>query len=835
MTGLLFPSSSMSNETANLSPPRSRNDPCPCGSGRRYKNCHGVPSDVGGAQASVTPPWLVCAQAALTAQEAGDYVLAERLYRESLAAHPDNPDALHMLGVVRTQRYDPVEGLRFILQAADMVNWEIPTFRHNVGYTLSAFLSSRPPSSLKRRMESLRALRSERIKNTRPIEQQTTGVLLLANNMSGYEHVLSSVARQTRTPHELAIVVPEQDLSTAKTIAERALPVTRSYAIARSQSIIADATRQVQQMTCDWVQIALDDATYEPSRLERMQSELSDAGARWGISLAKTSGLSEIEAQRHPMISQLNGVQRMLPRPRLGELFLDRLGLAITASNYFVDRSLLLAVLGDPRLLEFDAIGLGFAALWRDEPVIVAERTLSMSLDALNATYRHILTPAASRQIDVAVDRMLRDSQPPNPVAPNAGDDNVDFLKRGLRNGLGAKLSAAALKRVVAMTERVAEEEPLQDHGVEYVGFARAESGLGENLRALVRATQTTSIPVSVSDVDIDSGIRNADSSVTSLIDIARYRIRVICVNPDLLGEAFRDDGFLRAKEAYRIGFWFWELERLPRNWIDTAQLVDEVWVATEFVAEAVRRDVKDRPVHKVRTPVQKPTLSREYKRAEFGLDDSACLFMFSFAYGSFATRKNPEAVIRAFCAAFPKGSEDAQLVIKSSQSDLFPELRKRMHDLADGDGRIVFLDTYLSRDAVYGLQSCCDAYVSLHRSEGLGLGLAECMAQAKPVIATNYSGNCEFMDAGNSLLVDYQLVPVREGEYPDWENQVWADANVEHAAAHMRKIFDDREFANRLGQQAARHMAEMFSFATVGAAVESRFDAISARLKKAS
>jgi glycosyltransferase involved in cell wall biosynthesis len=830
MTGLTFRLSSMTNETAPFPPPQSRTAPCPCGSGRRYKNCHGLLAETQAIAVVDKPQWLTRAEKGLAAQEKGELALAEQLYRESLAEHPSNPDALHMLGVVRTQRFDPVEGLQLIVQAADMVNWEIPSFRHNIGYTLSAFLSSRPPKSLSARIQRLHALRSERIKKNRPLSLETVGVLLIARDAQRYEQVLRSLAHQTRLPTEVAIIAKEHAVEKARDVAEHVLPQARVHAIASSPSMIADATLQVRQMTCDWVQIALDDVEYDPSRIERMQLGVINTGAHWGISLARQSNSSEHDTQAHSMISLLNGIGRMLPRQRVGDLFLDRMGLAISPSNYFVKRSLLLKILADPSLLEFDAIGLGFAALWLDEPAIVTESTFRVTLDTLNASYSHMLKPNVLRQIDVAVDRMLRDNSPPNPVALNAREDGVDFLKRSLRGGIGPKLSPVTLKRIVAMAENASEDEPLLDHGVEYVGFARAESGLGENLRALVRATQTTSIPVSVSDVDIDSGIRNADSSVTSLIDVARYRTRVICVNPDLLGEAFRDDGFSRAKHAYRVGFWFWELEKLPKTWIDAAQLVDEIWVATRFVADAVRRDVLDRPVHKVRTPVQKPTLSREYKRSEFGLREDACLFMFSFAYGSFATRKNPEAAVRAFRIAFPKGSEEVQLVIKSSQSELFPELKKRLHALANGDKRIVFLDTYLSRDAVYGLQSCCDAYVSLHRSEGLGLGLAECMAQAKPVIATNYSGNCEFMNSHNSLLVDYRLIPVREGEYPDWKNQVWADADVEHAATHMRRIFDDREFATRLGQQAATHMADFFSYDSIGEMIEARLNGIGNR-----
>ena len=360
-------------------------------------------------------------------------------------------------------------------------------------------------------------------------------------------------------------------------------------------------------------------------------------------------------------------------------------------------------------------------------------------------------------------------------------------------------------------------------------GLDRLKHRLGENLRSLVRAAATTTLgaSVSVADVDIDSGIRNSDSSVSSYMDGRMFRTRVICVNPDMLGEAFHHDGFGRYQDAYRVGFWFWELERLPRMWVEHAKLVDEIWVATDFVADAVRRDVSDRPVVKIRTPLITPMLDRTYSRTEFGLRDDCCLFMFSFAYGSFATRKNLHAVIVAFRRAFPLGTEHAQLVIKTSQSELFATARAKLMALASGDLRIVFINSYLSRKELIGLQSTIDCYLSLHRSEGLGLGLAECIALGKPAIATAYSGNLEFMNTENSFLVDFKLIPVREGEYPDFEGQMWADASVEHAATHMQTVYTDRARATYVGLAGKNYLAQNFNHQTVGQAILSRYAAI--------
>jgi len=143
---------------------------------------------------------------------------------------------------------------------------------------------------------------------------------------------------------------------------------------------------------------------------------------------------------------------------------------------------------------------------------------------------------------------------------------------------------------------------------------------------------------------------------------------------------------------------------------------------------------------------------------------------------------------------------------------------------LVSGDERIVVIDGFLSRDQVSGLQSVVDAFVSLHRAEGLGLGLAESMYQRKPVIATAYSGNLEFMDEENSCLVDYRLVPVGKGEYLyDDERFRWAEPDVEHAAAHMHRLAGDRDFCERIAHRGQQSIRERFTRATTAALMRRR------------
>jgi glycosyltransferase involved in cell wall biosynthesis len=225
------------------------------------------------------------------------------------------------------------------------------------------------------------------------------------------------------------------------------------------------------------------------------------------------------------------------------------------------------------------------------------------------------------------------------------------------------------------------------------------------------------------------------------------------------------------------------------------------------------------KPVKRIGVSVD-ATPSRLYHKADFDLREDEFAFLFSFDFGSFRSRKNPEAVIEAFQRAFPASEGNVALVVKMTNSERAGPEVDALRRLASDDARVRLLERYVSRDEMYGLLSVTDSYVSLHRSEGFGLGLAEAMSLGKPVIGTAYSGNMDFMDASNSCLVGYRLIDVPEGAYPHFEGQVWADPDVEHAAYHMRRLVTDPSFAAGLGTRAKSTMATLFSHRAIGANV---------------
>ncbi|CAD0306863.1 glycosyltransferase family 4 protein [Xanthomonas hortorum] len=337
--------------------------------------------------------------------------------------------------------------------------------------------------------------------------------------------------------------------------------------------------------------------------------------------------------------------------------------------------------------------------------------------------------------------------------------------------------------------------------GINILGYIRGEFGLAESARMYARALIDAGVPVSLYDLDMGLPHSWQDRSMDGFIDQRLpHRVTVVFVNPDYMQAAFEQVGRARMEGHYVIACWFWELEVVPPSWLSAIGLVDEIMVASRFIEDAFRR-VTDKPIMRLPLPLSDRRDSG-LQRHDFGLDAGKCIFLFTFDFHSFVARKNPHAVVHAFQQAFPRDRDDVCLVLKSSNGHMYPEQMRELLTLVFQDSRILLRDEVIDKAHVRALQRCCDVYVSLHRAEGFGLGLAECMSQGKPVIATGWSGNMEFMTDRNSCLVEYDLVAVA-GQYPDSDGARWAEPRVESAADAMRRLANDPERARELGEAA--------------------------------
>ena len=302
------------------------------------------------------------------------------------------------------------------------------------------------------------------------------------------------------------------------------------------------------------------------------------------------------------------------------------------------------------------------------------------------------------------------------------------------------------------------------------------------------------------------------------------YDINVLCVNADSTPRFARDAGQAFFAGRHTAGYWFWEVEQFPDAMRPAFDVVDEVWTATDFIAGAVR-SMNARPVFTIPLPVPVPQYSPHITRATLGLPDRF-IFLLVFDFLSIVERKNPRGLIDAFTRAFAP-EEGPLLVLKSINGDLRLAELERLRAAVGNRRDVRIVDTYYSDEEKNALLGACDCYVSLHRSEGLGLTMAEAMALGKPVVATGYSGNLHFMTPENSYMVDYVRTPVPPGCDPYPTSASWADPNLDQAAAYLREVVERPEQAARRARQGQQDVLERHNRQASARAIFARVEAI--------
>jgi glycosyltransferase involved in cell wall biosynthesis len=302
------------------------------------------------------------------------------------------------------------------------------------------------------------------------------------------------------------------------------------------------------------------------------------------------------------------------------------------------------------------------------------------------------------------------------------------------------------------------------------------------------------------------------------------HRATIYDVNADQTPIVHRQLRHVFEGSAYNIGVWHWELPELPDEWIASAAPLDEIWAPSAFVQSAVSRKVTIPVVHMPHgvavTDVETCTPQ------ELGVPDGRFTYLCMFDLDSVMQGKNPQAAVDAFRRAFPRESP-AALLVKVSHATNRPHEYAELREQLRGVPNVYLTDRMLPRARVNGLLAACDGVVSLHRSEGFGLILAEAMFLGKPVVATGWSGNMDFMNSGNSCPVAYELVTLARiwSAYP--AGQQWAEPDVDHAAHFLRRIVDDDAYRTQLGHRARTTIQTQFSPAAAGMRYRRRLSSV--------
>ncbi|WP_457917433.1 glycosyltransferase family 4 protein [Candidatus Lokiarchaeum ossiferum] len=372
------------------------------------------------------------------------------------------------------------------------------------------------------------------------------------------------------------------------------------------------------------------------------------------------------------------------------------------------------------------------------------------------------------------------------------------------------------------------------EFGVNIIGYPKGDFGIGQHMRLVTQAFIRSNLQFSVIN-SILPGQTHTDNTLTSFItDRGKYSINLFCMNAPQLVELRTNIKNDIHTSQYNIGYGYWELSIFPRSFRKQFKYLDEIWAPSKFIYNAIKKTT-NKPVYYMPIPVDF-SIPSQISRKTFNLPADKFLFIFSFDMSSYIDRKNPSAIIRCFIEAFDeKNSENVGLVIKCHRLKGNLDQENALNNLiSQRKNNIYIIDELLDRENMLGLINCCDVYVSLHRSEGFGLGLAEAMFMGKNVIGTNYSGNCDFMKDDNSCLVPYTLIPVEKGQYPySDKNSVWAEPDLDVAIKYMQLLYNDVIYRKKLSKNAQEYIKKYHSFAAIAKKYELHINQTKSKLKE--
>ncbi|WP_372757441.1 glycosyltransferase family 4 protein [Mariniflexile sp.] len=352
--------------------------------------------------------------------------------------------------------------------------------------------------------------------------------------------------------------------------------------------------------------------------------------------------------------------------------------------------------------------------------------------------------------------------------------------------------------------------------GLNIIGYTEGMFGLGEAIRLNIKAAKKLDIPLNLINYEKVKDNTNYEYAFNYAVNLVQISLRdvesfIATINPELF------------KKRYNILFLVWESEYIAPDLVENLNLFNEIWTPSEYCKRVFQKHYSN-PILVVPHPVEVHLnpLSKSSKIDFF--DNNKFSFLFIFSYHSSIERKNPFFLIEAFKTAFGTNNL-VELVIKTSGGKQHKKHKQRLEQYASKNIKI--FDIELDKNDVNHLIATCDSYVSMHHSEGFGLTLAEAMYLGKPTVATNYSGNTEFMKSDNSFLIDYKLSFIENPDGNFCSKTLWANPLCNDAAEQLKNVFENSVLRNSKANSASLYVKDRLSFYAVGTIMKNRLDYI--------
>eukprot|EP00754_Rhynchopus_humris_P023257 Rhum_TRINITY_DN14827_c3_g1::Rhum_TRINITY_DN14827_c3_g1_i1::g.122042::m.122042 len=320
-------------------------------------------------------------------------------------------------------------------------------------------------------------------------------------------------------------------------------------------------------------------------------------------------------------------------------------------------------------------------------------------------------------------------------------------------------------------------------------------------------------------------------------------------------GSFTRSYGSLRGRRPdYVVGRSMYEFTRIDPNWLPKANdddQVDELWVPSTFVWSVFKKNgiresklvVVPEPVdvHQYAPHAASPyalphrafrsqcsphaadpsVLGGNYKflsvfkledrkgwdvllaayLAEFKAGDRVSLYLACYIWGE-ADSRNPAAVMRKVLAKAKELGYDPEAL---------PHIEVVTQELTEAE--------------MVRLYRSVDAFAMPTRGEGWGLPIIQAMSMALPAIATNWSGNVDFMRSDNSMLLEVDRIEKLPAgsPYGSSEGKYWAQPSTSHLRQLMRRLVDRPEEGRAIGARAREFVVDNYSDEVIAAVVEER------------
>jgi glycosyltransferase involved in cell wall biosynthesis len=321
----------------------------------------------------------------------------------------------------------------------------------------------------------------------------------------------------------------------------------------------------------------------------------------------------------------------------------------------------------------------------------------------------------------------------------------------------------------------------------------------------MIKALDTQPIPMSITDIALDGRDNERDIQ-------HRVGLPGAFKGSFTMGglTSFKSMSWTPCRRQFNIAYPAWELTTAPEKWKKALANYDSFWAMSTFVFDMLS-SFQERPVTLVRQALDLPDQLPSPRKSDGVF---RCLTFFDF--DSTFERKNPSGAMQAFQRAFPSGQKDVELIVKVRGTN-DRGMRNILNEEAAKDPRIRIIDRTISRDELRKLLDGCDVFISLHRSEGFGLGCAEALIAGRAVVATDYSATTDFISSETGYPVSCKQVAVPPDAYFWTKGATWAEPDIDDAAAKLQEIASDPDGASRRVSAGFRLLKEHYSFDAVG------------------